>query len=203
MSRRYITIEREYGSGGTQIARKLSAITGVPCYGREILEKVSEENNISVESIEKYEEKATNSILYSMYLLSQTATVNADMLTNEGHIYLAEQEVIRKFARKGSAIFLGHCASEALREYEGVVKVFIRCSDENIKNQMIVDTYGIPADETEVVRRKFDKKRSNYYSINTEKKWKDFSEYDIVLDSATLGIEECVNILEVLLKEVV
>ena len=203
MSRRYITIEREYGSGGTQIARKLSAITGVPCYGREILEKVSEENNISVESIEKYEEKATNSILYSMYLLSQTATVNVDMLTNEGHIYLAEQEVIRKFARKGSAIFLGHCASEALREYEGVVKVFIRCSDEDIKNQMIVDTYGIPADETEVVRRKFDKKRSNYYSINTEKKWKDFSEYDIVLDSATLGIEECVNILEVLLKEVV
>lgn len=200
MDRRYITIEREYGSGGTQIARKLSAITGVPCYGREILEKVSEENNISVESIEKYEEKATNSILYSMYLLSQTAAVNADMLTNEGHIYLAEQEVIRKFARKSSAIFLGHCASEALREYEGVVKVFIRCSDENIKNQMIVDTYGIPADETEVVRRKFDKKRSNYYSINTEKKWRDFNEYDIVLDSATLGIDGCVNILEVLLK---
>lgn len=84
-----------------------------------------------------------------------------------------------------------------------MVKVFIRCSDENIKNQMIVDTYGIPADETEVVRRKFDKKRSNYYSINTEKKWRDFSEYDIVLDSATLGIEECVNILEVLLKKVV
>lgn len=40
MDRIYITIEREYGSGGTQIARKLSAITGVPCYGREILEKV-------------------------------------------------------------------------------------------------------------------------------------------------------------------
>ena len=51
------------------------------------------------------------------------------MLTNEGHIYLAEQEVIRKF----------------------------------------------------------DRKRSNYYSINTEKKWRDFNEYDIVLDSATLG----------------
>lgn len=37
----YITIEREYGSGGTKIARKLASITGVPCYGHEILEAVS------------------------------------------------------------------------------------------------------------------------------------------------------------------
>lgn len=200
MNNRYITIEREYGSGGTEIARKLSARTGIPCYGREILDKVSEEQNIPVENIEKYEEKATNSLLYSVYLMSQTTTGNSDMLTKEGHIYLAEQEVIRRFARKGSAIFLGHCASEALKECDGVVKVFIKCSDANAKHQRIVDTYGVTSDEAEVVRRKFDKKRSNYYSINTEKKWRDFNEYDIVLDNAVIGTEGCVNLLEGLLK---
>ena len=200
MSSRYITIEREYGSGGTQIAKELSARTGVPCYGREILEKVSEKHNISIESIEKYEEKATNSILYSVYLMSQTTKGSSDMLTNEGHIYLAEQDVIRTFARKGSAIFLGHCASEALKEYDGVVKVFIRCSDENVKKQRIVDTYGIASHETDLVRRKFHKKRCNYYSINTERKWRDFNEYDIMLDSAAIGIDGCVSILESLIK---
>ena len=41
MKCRYITIEREYGSGGTSIAHLLSEQTGVPCYGREILEKVA------------------------------------------------------------------------------------------------------------------------------------------------------------------
>lgn len=193
---RYITIEREYGSGGTQIARELSERTGVPCYGREILEKVSEEKNISIESIERYEEKATNSILYSVYMMSQTVSGNGDMLTKEGHIYVAEQDVIQRFAKKSSAIFLGHCASEALKDYDDVIKVFIRCSNEEIKRQRIMDTYGIPADEIDVVRRKFDKKRSNYYSINTEKKWRDFHEYDIVLDSAAIGIERCVKILE-------
>ena len=195
MSRRYITIEREYGSGGTQIARELSERIKIPCYGKEILEKVSEERNLSLEDIEKYEEKATNSVLYSVYLLSQTTAGNTDLLTKEGHIYLTEQEVIRKFARKGSAIFLGHCASEALKEQDGVIKVFIRCSDEDIKQKRIVDTYGITVDEAELVRRKFDKKRSNYYSINTERKWRDFREYDIVLDSAAIGIEGCVKIL--------
>lgn len=42
MKYRYITIEREYGSGGTQIGKKLGEICNVPCYGREILETVAQ-----------------------------------------------------------------------------------------------------------------------------------------------------------------
>ena len=42
MKFRYITIEREYGSGGTKIARTLSEVSGVPCYGEEILEAVND-----------------------------------------------------------------------------------------------------------------------------------------------------------------
>lgn len=52
-------------------------------------------------------------ILYSVYLMSQAVSGSVDMLTKEGHIYVAEQNIIQKFARKGPAIFLGHCASEA------------------------------------------------------------------------------------------
>ena len=40
MKFRYITIEREYGSGGTKIAQRLSEVSGVPCYGKEILQPV-------------------------------------------------------------------------------------------------------------------------------------------------------------------
>ena len=63
MTTRYVTIEREYGSGGTEIARRLSEKTGVPCYGKEILEAVSKVRNISAEEIEKYEENVSNSFL--------------------------------------------------------------------------------------------------------------------------------------------
>ena len=38
---KYLTIEREYGSGGTKIARELAKICEVPCYGEEILEAAS------------------------------------------------------------------------------------------------------------------------------------------------------------------
>ena len=44
MKFRYITIEREYGSGGTKIARRLAEVTGKPCYGEEIMEAVAKKS---------------------------------------------------------------------------------------------------------------------------------------------------------------
>ena len=53
MKCRYITIEREYGSGGTEIAKQLSEQTGIPCYGREILQKVADAYDTTIEKIRK------------------------------------------------------------------------------------------------------------------------------------------------------
>ena len=104
----YITIEREYGSGGTKIAKRLSEICSVPCYGREILEEVSHKYGFSVDRIERYEETVTNSFLYSVYLMSKVQAGESNMLAGEGHIYIAEQEIIKKLAANGRGIFLGH-----------------------------------------------------------------------------------------------
>lgn len=98
---KYITIEREYGSGGTEIARLLAGQTGIPCYGQEILEEVSRERDIPVEKIQRYEETVTNSFLYSIYMMTQFTSGKNDMLTAEGHIYVAEQAVIRRLAGMG------------------------------------------------------------------------------------------------------
>ncbi len=191
----YITIEREYGSAGTKIARKLAEECGVACYGHEILEEVSKEYNISPERIEQYEETVTNSFLYSVFIISRAQAGDPDMLANEGHIYVAEQLMIKKLATKGPAIFLGHCASEALKDRKGVIKVFIRASDEE-KKKRVKEEYSIPEKDAELVRKRFDKKRSNYFYANTAKKWDDFTNYDIVLDSTLLGIDGCVSILK-------
>ena len=123
MKFRYITIEREYGSGGTKIARSLSEATGVPCYGYEILEAVAKKQGIPVERINQYEEKATGSLLYAMFVMSRVQTGDPNMLTTEGKVFLDEQLEIRRLSMKGPAIFLGHCASEALRDQKNLVKV--------------------------------------------------------------------------------
>lgn len=200
MKANYLTIEREYGSGGTEIARRLSEQTGIACYGRELLEAAAKELDLTVSAIERYEETVTNSFLYSAYVLAQTANGNADLLSREGHIFLTEQAVIRRFAQFGHAIFLGHCASEALKQRKDVVSVFIRCGDEEKKQQRIISEYGIDASDAERLQKQFDRKRSNYYYANTLKKWEDLRQYDIVLDSATLGFDGCVALLSGILS---
>ena len=196
MKFRYITIEREYGSGGTKIARRLSEVTGVPCYGQEILEAVAKKQGISVERINQYEEKATGSLLYTMFVMSRVNAGDPDMLTPEGKVFLDEQLEIRRRAMDGPAIFLGHCASDALKAEKGVVKVFIHSgNDEDVKRRILKD-YGIAPVELEATRRYYNKKRAGYYRANTGVDWNDMKKYDVVLDSSRLGIEGCVQVLK-------
>lgn len=191
---RFITIEREYGSGGTQIARELGERVHIPCYGEEILTEAAKNMNVSVEQMRDYEETATGSFLYSIYMLSQSRTANSNMLSNDGKIFVEEQNVIGRFAILGSSIFLGHCASEALKESEDVIKVFIH-ADKASKHRRILEEYGIRESQVVSVEKKNNKRRANYYRANTGKQWDDFRDYDVVLDSSRLGIQGCVDML--------
>lgn len=190
----YITIEREYGSGGTKIARRLAEVCGIRCYGPEILEAVSRKNHIPVESIQHYEETVSGSFLYTLFVMSQTQSGDSDMLTKEGHIFLDEQQEIERLAAGGPAVFLGHCAAQALKDYPGVVRVFIR-ADSVSKKQRIMEDYGIPERQVESVRKRYDNKRSKYFYANTTRRWTDPQNYDIMLDSSQLGIDGCVKLL--------
>ena len=171
----------------------------MPCYGEEILEAVAKKQGIPVERINQYEEKATGSVLYTMFVMSRMQTGDPDMLTVEGKVFLDEQLEIRRLAMEGPAIFLGHCASDALRDQRNVAKVFIHSEDEEEVKKRVIEDYGIAPGEVESIRRHYNKKRAGYFRANTGNDWKDLKNYDVVLDSAKLGIEGCVNVLKGLL----
>ena len=66
-----ITIGRQFGSGGHEIGRKLAKKLGIKLYDKELLKLVAEESGICEKVLENYDEKPTNSLLYSivMYIL--------------------------------------------------------------------------------------------------------------------------------------
>ena len=66
MSNRIITISREFGSGGREIGRKLAEQLGVPFYDNEIISRAAKETGFSEAAFETVEDKATNSLLYSI-----------------------------------------------------------------------------------------------------------------------------------------
>ena len=153
---------------------------------------------MSVDQIENREEKVTNSFLYSMYMLATMRSGSGDMLTAEKKIFLSAQKAVQDFAAKGSCIFVGHCASEALKDRKDVLRVFIR-SDYEHKKQRAISEYGIPEADVDRTMRHYDKRRSSFFYDNTSKRWDSMESYDLILDSGSMGIDSCVKILESLL----
>lgn len=195
----YIAIEREYGSGGSIAARRLAQSCGMACYGREILERAGQNLHIPVSQLERYEESTTNSFLYCVNLMSRAQTADPDLLMREGHLFVAEHQAVRELASGGRAVFIGHCASQALAGCPGVLRVFIK-ADPDDRRRRAVEEYGIAPEEAENTLRRFDKKRAGYYGINTAKKWRDVQNYDMILDSSTLGIDGCVAAMSALIR---
>lgn len=58
-----ITVSREFGSGGHEIAEKIASDLGLKFYDRGMLDEIAREMNVKVEVLEKYDEKPKNIML--------------------------------------------------------------------------------------------------------------------------------------------
>lgn len=189
-----ITIEREYGSGGLEIGQKLAEDLKVPCYGKEILETVAKNRGTTAEQLIHMEEKATNSVLYSMAMAARMATGLSDGLSEESELYLEEAKVIKEKAGLGPCVFVGRCASWVLRDRKDVLNVFIH-ADTEFREKRAVESYGDEPGKIDSLLKRCDKRRNSYYAANTGKRWDDKRGYHIILDSGRLGIDRCVEII--------
>ena len=194
MSIKYISIEREYGSGGREVAELTAEKCNIKCYGKEILEMVANEHNLPVSSLENHEESPTDSFLYSLFVMSQSKAADPDLLSQEGKLFVAESEMIKRIANEGPAIFVGRCASHVLENKDEVLRVFIRASDE-YKKERISRDYGVTDKNIASLCKRINKRRADYYEFFTNNKWKDLNNYDIVLDSSRLGTKNCAEAL--------
>ena len=196
--KRYLAIEREYGSGGMEIALKLAEELQIPCYGHEILENAARRIEITVQDLQAYEEHACTSVLYSVAMMGRALTTDPDQMLRDGHWVIAEQRAIRELAARGPGIFLGHGAAQALRDEPGLLRVFVRAPID-ARRRRLTGSYGIPERDADSAIRRYDQTRSSYYSVNTATDWHSRENYDVILDSSVLGIRGCVEMLRSLM----
>ena len=199
-----ITISRQYGSGGLNIAKKVAEKLGVDCYDKDLIRLAAKESGMSEKVFESMDEKPTNSLLYSLamgayamdgqYVYWGDATVP---LTDK--VYQAQTDIIKKLASEKSGVFVGRCADYVLRDFPNVLKVFISDTHENRVNR-IVNEYGAEAKKADDLITKNDKKRANYYDFHTNLTWGDSTNYDICIRTGDFGVdgaaEMIINALE-------
>lgn len=186
-----ITINRQYGSGGREIGSKLAQKLGIPFYDNEIISRAAKETGFSEAAFETVEDKATNSLLYSI-AMGMNVFTNQDIgfagLSLDDRIFLAQSNVIRKVAKEGACVIVGRCADYILRDVPNVVNIFIAADlDFRIKRSIQVDGLD-PKHAAEMVSKK-DKSRGNYYRYHVGERWDNLFNYALSLRSDLIGID--------------
>lgn len=185
-----ITISREFGSGGRTIGKQVAEKLGIHCYDSELIDKIAMESGIAKEYIEKYGEYAFSDKLYE----NAVAGRNNDGQSYVDKIWFTQKKIITDLAEKEPCVIVGRCADFILKDIADCFKIFIHASDEK-RADRIVKVYGQREESPAERLHDKDKKRKAYYELYTGAEWGKADNYDICLDSGTIGIDKCVDII--------
>ena len=98
-----ITIARQYGSGGREIGERVAKHFDIPFYNKDLITLAAKQSGMSPEILEKADEKATNSLLYSLMMGNYTFGSQVSPIDNlpiNDKVFLAQSQVIREAAEK-------------------------------------------------------------------------------------------------------
>ncbi|MCH5266490.1 MAG: cytidylate kinase-like family protein [Lachnospiraceae bacterium] len=188
-----ISISREYGSGGHEIAEKIARDLGLNLYDRNILEEIAREKNADVETLEKVDEKAGNRLF--------SRTVRGYSNSMEQNLAEMQFEFLQKKADKGeSFVVVGRCSETMLKEREELVSIFV-LADREAKIDHVMKKYNLSREEAIAKNDRHDRTRKQYHNRHSEIKWGDSRNYDICINSSRLGLERTAEYLEMYIKE--
>jgi cytidylate kinase len=182
-----VTIAREYGSGGRLIGRELAEELGVAFYDREIIALASQESGLHEDFIQTMEQKKASGFFYNLFMHYQELPIPEQ-------VFLAQSNVIKALAEKGSCVIIGRCADYVLAEAKNCIRVFVHAPIETrVRN--VRDKYHEGQGDLEEYIRKQDKGRAAYYDFFTQSKWGKAQNYSLCIDSS-IGIPASVRILK-------
>ena len=189
MKNRVITISGEFGSGGRTIGKAVAAQLNIPCYDSELLQQIAEKSGFNQQYIQEAGEYAPGGFLASAFSHQTSGPNNAD------YLWKIQYQLITELAEKGPCVIVGRCADYILRDKADCLRVFIH-ADMDFRTQRIVNVYGQREQSPEQRLREKDKRRAAYHRFYTDMKWGHAQNYDLTLNSGTLGIDRCVEIIK-------
>lgn len=194
-----ITIGREYGSGGKYIGERLAQELNLKFYDKEILERLSKEENIDISLLEKTDESNKNSFWYTLAMASMSVSDSVNTLTDlpmNDKYSIATSRLIEKIAKEDNCVIIGRCSNIILKDNPNVVNVFLYSSNEQFKIKRKVEFAGMDEKKAIKMMQKKDKERAAYYHYYTNEKWGARSGYDLLIDTAKIRIEGTIKLIK-------
>ncbi len=187
-----ISIGREYGSGGHDIADELAKRFGLEVYDVNILREIAVEKNLDASLLEKYDEVPKRHFI--------SRNVRGYSNSPEENIANIQFEFLQKKAKEGkSFVVVGRCSETILKDYKGLITIFV-LADRDVKIERVSTIRKMSVAEAEATMNRHDRKRKEYHNYYCTGKWGDSRNYDISINSSKLGIADTADYLEQYIK---
>lgn len=201
-----ITIARQYGSGGREIGEKVAEKLGIKLYDKELITQAATKGSLDENVTKLADESAANSLLYTLAMgsnvLGTTMHFGYKMPLND-KLFILQSEVIKECAKEESCVIIGRCADYVLRNEENLFRIFIYGDLDHRQARVAVRHPELKSSQIIDVINKTDKRRASYYNFYTGNKWGKYDNYDIAINSSTLGIEGTADLICACVKNLI
>lgn len=194
-----IAITRTCGSGGgSYVGKKLAQDYGIDVYDRKLLRLASEDSGINETVFAQADENTRKTWLYRV----SQKVYDGRLIPPESGNFLSDQnlfnyqsKVLRELLECESYICIGRAADFVLQDKPNVLTVYLDAPYEaRVAREM--ERQGISRGEAGRYIDRLDRYRESYYKYHTGRQWKRMENYDLCLDTAALGLDNCVEIIK-------
>ena len=190
-----ITVGRQIGSGGRDVAKLLAEIFDCRLYDRELLNLAAKESGFSEKFFEQNDEhKGFFKSMFQMHSSFAECSFYRNEFSQE-NLFKFQSDAIVRAASESSCVFVGRCADYVLRDYPNVVNVFIT-ADMDKRLQQVCARKGCDRATARKLIVSGEKERAQYYNYYTGKRWGHSDSYHLCVNSSVLGLEGTERLIE-------
>ena len=194
MEKKIITISREFGSGGRTMGRKIAEKLGIPFYDKELVDQIAVESGFAPKFVEEHGEHSPTGSFFSYAFAPQGVPGIMNGLSTADFLWNIQCNVILQLADQGPCVIVGRNADYILKDRPDALHVYV-FADVPFRAERIVRLYGESEKSPEQRLAEKDKRRRVNYQHYTGRTWGQSQNYDLCLDTGTLGIELCADII--------
>ena len=189
-----ITIGREFGSGGLDVAHELGKRLDIPVYDNELITKAAQDSGFSAEFFAQKDERR------SIFSFKAAFSSSSEDYMSESGLFQMQCETIRRIAEQGPAVIVGRCSNYVLRDLGNTIDIFLTSPVET-RIRRIMERHSLSEEKAEALIQQKDKAREEYYNYYTFGNWGKASDYDLCIDSSILGTEGTAEIIILYLRK--
>jgi cytidylate kinase len=187
-----ITISRELGSGGDEVADLLCQKLGYCRMDKAMLSQIAEEAGVDVEAVLAKERSVTHKArlvsdaMRSLYSKDPSAFEKQDALDDQTYMRVV-RETLEQYAREGNAVIVGRGGQIILQDWPDALHVHLYAAIE-VRVRRLMERLGISEAEAQRrIERSDEQKREYIRHLRQNANWKNLKYYHLAIDTGRIS----------------